>query len=1075
MTRPDNHAKGLPARRPRARRARSPKPTSMGDTSPSHASSFSIHPEKVSLTQMLEALNPHDHLCLIYESPEEWRAAAVPFIAIGLKRGQKCIYIVDTSTADEIRKYLGEEGVDVASAEKSGQLSVLHETKAYTKEGSFDPNRMIALLISETEKAITEGYTALRVTGEMTWVLRGHPGSEKLLEYEAKLNRDFFPKYPCLAICQYDRWKFDPEIIKGVVMTHPLLIKGNQVYHNLYYIPPQEFLNEKCAELEVQHWLNNLEREQQVQETLCQSEEKYRTLTEQSLMGLVVLQDFRIVFANDAFAEISGYSVEELLSLPPAKVQAMVHPEDQPLVWERFRDRLAGKTVPSQYEYRGIRKDGSVCWLEMHANRIEYGGKPAIQGAIIDTTERKQAARELQEVGLKYKTMLETMQEGYYELDLAGNWTFLNDAFCHNLGYSKEELTGTSYRLMTFKDDVDPVSKIYEEVYRTGKASTVFNVRAICKDGSIRTIEASAFPLINEQGTIIGFRGIGRDITERKWAEEEVRDSEERYRTLFEKTANPILITDTEGNYIECNEAALQFLECTRGELLTKNVRDTIPPGKERIMDEHIPLWEKGGRIETEYFVNGKLKTLDLTITPGRWRGKQVIFGVGTDITERKQAEEALRQSEEKYRTLVESIDEVIFSIDANGCLTYINPTAERLAGYKLDEFIGQHFGRFVPPDDLPDLQAEFERALVSETRLLELTVLDKEGKTLYICVSSRPILKDGQAVGLTGTVTDITKRRQAEQALRESEEKFRLAFENANTGMCLVDLNGRLIKVNKMMCDIFGYTREELEKMTVNDIAHPEDLGTSPEFIRQAIAGEIESSQFEKRYTHKEGRIIYGIVSSSLIRDSKGAPMYFISQVQDITEHKRAEEALRQSEARYRTILEETTEGYYEVDLAGTFIFVNYPASILFGYSKEEIVGTNYRSFFTEQEQKNIFQAFNRVYHTGQPVRSLNFEGLLKDGSKRIGELSVFPSRNEKGEIIGFRGIGRDITERKIVEEERRQLELKAQATSRLASVGEMAAGVAHEINNPLTAVTGYAQLLMDREDIPADIRSDL
>jgi PAS domain S-box-containing protein len=123
------------------------------------------------------------------------------------------------------------------------------------------------------------------------------------------------------------------------------------------------------------------------QDALQESEKKYRTLTEQSLQGLVVVQDFRCVFANTAFVKIFGYSVEELLSLPPAKVQAIVHPEDQALVWGHFRDRLAGKTVPSQYEYRGIRKDGTICWLEMFASQIEYGGKPAIQGAFVDRAQ----------------------------------------------------------------------------------------------------------------------------------------------------------------------------------------------------------------------------------------------------------------------------------------------------------------------------------------------------------------------------------------------------------------------------------------------------------------------------------------------------------------------------------------------------------------------------------------------------------------------------------------------------------------------------------------------------------------
>jgi PAS domain S-box-containing protein len=142
-----------------------------------------------------------------------------------------------------------------------------------------------------------------------------------------------------------------------------------------------------------------------------------------------------------------------------------------------------------------------------------------------------------------------------------------------------------------------------------------------------------------------------------KEVEDALRESEERYRTLFKKTANPILLIDTEGNYIDCNEAALQFIECTRNELLAKNIRDFIPPGKERqVLEEHERLWDSGGTAETEYYVHGGVKVLELTITPATWHGKRVVFGVGKDITERKQVEEErtrlLAELEAKNREL---------------------------------------------------------------------------------------------------------------------------------------------------------------------------------------------------------------------------------------------------------------------------------------------------------------------------------------------------------------------------------------------------------------------------------------
>ena len=186
-------------------------------------------PSLPKLVNALQLMTTHDHLCLIYESLDEWRLAVIPFILIGLKRKEKCIYVADSHTIDQIREFLSQEGVDVKALEHSGQLIMPLESETYTKNGSFDPDKMISLLAKETQRAIADGYTALRVTGEMTWVLRGQPGSDRVIEYEAKLNRNFFPKYPCIALCQYDKRRFPPDTIIDVMRTHSKVIIGGKL------------------------------------------------------------------------------------------------------------------------------------------------------------------------------------------------------------------------------------------------------------------------------------------------------------------------------------------------------------------------------------------------------------------------------------------------------------------------------------------------------------------------------------------------------------------------------------------------------------------------------------------------------------------------------------------------------------------------------------------------------------------------------------------------------------------------------------------------------------------------------
>jgi PAS domain S-box-containing protein len=223
-----------------------------------------------------------------------------------------------------------------------------------------------------------------------------------------------------------------------------------------------------------------------------------------------------------------------------------------------------------------------------------------------------------------------------------------------------------------------------------------------------------------------------------------------------------------------------------------------------------------------------------------------------------------------------------------------------------------------------------------------------------------------------------------------------------------------------------------------------------------------------------KDGTRIFIEDSVFPLRNAAGEIVGFRGISRNITERKRADEALRQSEEKYRTMLQEMDEGYYEVDLAGNYTFFNDVICVKMGYSREELIGMNYRVYTPEEDLKSVYKVYNEVYRTGKPRRWYPMINIVKGGTRIFVENSILPIRNSDGEIIGFRGISRDVTERKRMEQERLQLEQKAQFASRLASVGEMASGIAHEINNPLTGVIGYAQLLL-QEDLPDNVRKDL
>jgi PAS domain S-box-containing protein len=391
------------------------------------------------LSGFLETFGPHDHLCLIYENKEEWRNSAVPFIATGLRKGERCIYVVDSHTANEIRQCLTEEGVDVSQVEQSGQFTILSQSEAYTSGGSFDPDRMIGLLIEETSHALAKGYPALRVTGEMTWVLRGHPGSERVLEYEAKLNRDLFPHHKCLAMCQYDRWAFEPETMKGVIVTHPLLVRGSNVYRNFFYIPAEEYLNSTKAAREAQQMLNNLERERRHQESLCESEERYRSLFEQSSDAIYVTsEDGLHVDANQAWLDLFGYTNEDLASFDARSAYADSSDRDD------FLRRIAA-TGAVRDEVRFKKKDGTEFDCERAVVALRNAnGTVRFQGIHRDITERKRAEQAIRQSEERLRELAAHLEE-VREEERTGIARELHDQVGQSLTAIKMDLRGVAH------------------------------------------------------------------------------------------------------------------------------------------------------------------------------------------------------------------------------------------------------------------------------------------------------------------------------------------------------------------------------------------------------------------------------------------------------------------------------------------------------------------------------------------------------------------------------------------------------------------------------------------------------
>ena len=352
------------------------------------------------------------------------------------------------------------------------------------------------------------------------------------------------------------------EVLEGVAMQLGGAIKRVLAEEELrkHHDHLEELVEERTDELTKtnEQLLKEMEERERVEET-------YRAVVENSLQGLAILQDNRVVFANSALIEISGYTLEELFSLSPDDVKAVVHPEDQERIWRNMQARLAGKPVPPCQEFRFIRRDGKVRWVETMASYIGYRGKPAVQVAYIDITKRRQTKEMIRENEERFRQLAENIHEVFWITDpKTTEVLYVSPAYESIWGHTRESLYKQP---KSFINAIHPED--HERVMTTlGKVAqgecTDIEYRIMQQDGSIRWIWSRGFPVCDDRGETYRIVGLSEDITERKRTEEKLQDSEERYRALFEQAADSILLVDAEtGALVEFNEKAHKNLGYT--------------------------------------------------------------------------------------------------------------------------------------------------------------------------------------------------------------------------------------------------------------------------------------------------------------------------------------------------------------------------------------------------------------------------------------------------------------------------------------------------------------------------------
>ena len=538
-------------------------------------------------------------------------------------------------------------------------------------------------------------------------------------------------------------------------------------------------------------------------------------------------------------------------------------------------------------------------YLNMYADRYEQR-----------TEIEEQAFRESEQ---RSQAILEDIEEGYFETDLAGNLVFVNKPLCRISGYSKDRLLGMNNRDYADPQTAKRMYELFSGIYRTGKPVKVKDFQIIRKDGTKLTLEISASLIRNSDGQPTGFRGIALNVTERKKTEEALKETEKRYRSLFEESLDAIVITDQKGRFVDANKAALDLFGVSREKAAETNFREFYADPKDGI------------RFKQEIEANGSVQDFELNlkkrdgtvmlcllfVTAKREDGGRIIGyqGIIRDITNKRATENALRGSEERYRQLLNHAPAGIYEVDfLRRTFVSVNDVMCEYTGYTKEELLS------LSPFDILTAESKisfmermtkvFSGEKVADT--VEYKIKGKNGREFWVLLNTKLVYENGVPKGATAVVHDITERKLAEEAIRRSEEKYRLLVDNANDGVFIAQ-NGRIKFPNPKMMQILGYTQEELSQIRYIDLVHPDDRGIVHQAKERRDTSSETASVYSIRVTNKSGRQIWAQISSvPIFWDERPATLNF---VRDITYQRIAEDELNQTVEKLRKVTGATVQ----------------------------------------------------------------------------------------------------------------------------------------------------------------------